>query len=224
MLRRKFFLALTMLFFVLITLIASTKAQITTEDRAAQPVIESKHLISLQYGDIDTQVGPQNIPSSLSLQTYAPDEDGYYIVQFDGVILPEWTTALESVGAEIMGYVPNNAFLVRISSVESSKLSEVEHVQWVGIYQPAYRIAPGLLQIPDERLTLTIMTFPNADLEQFVSQLEEWGGAILASFETDLAGTVRVEIDPAYITQIANYNGVMWIEPWIKPGLTINPD
>jgi len=162
---------------------------------AAQGVADPNYLVSLQYGDIDTRVGEPVVPPSLHLDAYKPDETGYYLVQFADVILPEWRTALEATGAESLGYVPNNAFIVRMTEPQRSLVARLQPVQWIGIYQPAYRIAPWMPPQDKGETTLVVLTFPDANLGQIVAQLEAWGGQIFATAENEFRGKVRVAID-----------------------------
>lgn len=184
---------------------------------------DDNYTILLQHGSVDTRIGEANTPKDLSIEAYSAGELGYYIIQFDNLILPEWATQLESEGVEILGYIPNNAYLIR-TILNITTLEALDHVQWIGIYQPAYRVAPELIesQTDTETLIVTIITFPGVSLDQLVAQLKSWGGQVLAISETELGGNIRVKIESKHISNIAHYGGVKWIEPWVEPRLSNN--
>ena len=216
--RNRTVFTLALMFLSLVIFVAAVSAE-TPQDTAPN-IATDNHTISLQYGDIDTRVGQGDTPEDLTIDAYGAGDLGYYLVQFEGLILPEWAAQLEGVGVEILGYVPNNAYIVR-TGLNSESLGAFAHVQWVGVYQPAYRIAPALLESRTEAepLIVTVMTFPGAAVDQLVAQLESWGGQVQASSETELGGSVQVEIGSEYLDDVAHYSGVKWIEPWVEPSL-----
>lgn len=119
-----------------------------------------------------------------------------------------------------MGYVPNNAYLVRMTNAVRQQVEGLATVQWVGIYQPAYRISKELSGMVSEQPALmTVLTFPDAGLGAISAQILELGAKIIAADENRWQGTLRVEATQSMLPAIANVNGVMWIEPWSEPTL-----
>lgn len=69
-----------------------------------------------------------------------------HLVQFDGPVKAEWRESLEAAGVKIIGYLPENAYLVYgkyegVSAVHAMARAS-SHVQWTGSYQDAYKIQP----------------------------------------------------------------------------------
>jgi hypothetical protein len=85
---------------------------------------------------------------SAALVGTAAARKGLYLVQFVGPIRDGWRTALEQTGAEVIAYVPNNAYVVSVDDRAAAELITLKKnspfVQWVGDYQPAYKLRPGL--------------------------------------------------------------------------------
>jgi len=185
--------------------------------------LPDKYAIHLRVGTIDTRLGEPPLPDELCIDGYQAGEPGYYIVQFVDVILPEWRKQLDAIGITRLGYVPNNALLVRMTPEQRVIVEALDVVQWVGIYQPAYRISPNLPMPLEGRSTLIVLTFPGADFEGIKARLQDWGGKIEASSENEFGGKVRVTIDLRFVVPIARLKGVMWIEPWVEPELSTNP-
>lgn len=207
--------------FLLIITLGMVALLPANQTEAGEGERDSNYIIELQYADIDVREGEPDIPSSLRIDGYQrSSEAGYYLVQSTDVILPEWKASLEATGSELLGYVPNNAFIVRMTEAERASVASLESVQWVGIYQPAYRIAPWMPTEREGQAMLVVLTFPGVDLENITSQLESWGGQIASTSENEFRGKARLEIDLSYVPQIARLNGVMWIEPWVEPQLT----
>ena len=77
----------------------------------------SQNLILFRRGTLDTDARPaldtskedQKAASVMS----ASDAKATRVVQFAGPIKSEWIDALRATGVEIVGYVPNNAYVVR---------------------------------------------------------------------------------------------------------------
>src|SRR5262245_20821951 len=69
---------------------------------------------------------------------------GLYIVQFAGPIKDEWLGALKNTGAEVVSYISNNAYVVRCDARSAALVSrmkdEQQFVQWVGDYEPAFKM------------------------------------------------------------------------------------
>jgi photosystem II stability/assembly factor-like uncharacterized protein len=176
--------------------------------------------IRLAIGEFDPLAGPIPIPlpSKLKLDSYPADEEGYYILQFKSPIMQAWKDALTDAGARIFDYIPDFAFIVKMSAATKATVESMEPIRWVGIYQPGYRIDPQLMKAyilteEFEPATLVIVVFKGEDLAGISKQLEELGGAILDVTESTWKGKIKVQIDSSKIGDVANITGVKWIEP-----------
>ena len=73
-------------------------------------------LSQYQFDPLIAVPGPRSgIPY---LDAYAPEELGYFIVQFDGPIQSEWKRTLEESGVELFDYLPDFSFVVRMDIVD----------------------------------------------------------------------------------------------------------
>ena len=100
--------------------------------------------IKLAAAEFDVSAGPQSLPRELSIDSYDDRVNGHYIVQFDGPVNQMWKAQLHQLGAEVGSYVPYNAFVVKMGAEVKAEVENLEHVQYVGIYQPAYKIPPHM--------------------------------------------------------------------------------
>jgi hypothetical protein len=74
--------------------------------------------------------------------------DGLYVIQFAGPIKDEWLEALKNTGADVISYVSNNAYVVRCDARSAALVSrmqdELSFVQWIGDYQPGFKLTPAM--------------------------------------------------------------------------------
>ena len=225
------------LIFILIILLMLTGISTAGSPDSAEISIDkglyNRNAILLKNAQFDTSIPQQAVVSAdkLSISQYPSDVEGYYIVQFSGYIREEWKQAVSDTGAVIFDYVPNNAFVVRMDPVEKSRVESLDEVQWIGIFQPSYRISPALssaifnaadgsVVTQEEGVEgdavyedIIILLFDANDNECVLSGIEKLGGEIV-----DNAGDImRVRIDGSKIPDIAIMNGVSWIEKYVQP-------
>jgi subtilisin family serine protease len=172
--------------------------------------------IYLAVGDFD----PLQAPSSPSLLHTFPGDD-HWLVQFERPVSEADKTRLAAAGAQVLGYLPDFTFLVEAAS--GSELGSLPGVRWVGAYLPAYRLSPSLLARPTQNLnlvsvvkswlSLSVVTFPAADLDAVAARVEALGGHVLASSQTAWKGKLRVELDSSQLCSLAATAGVQWVEP-----------
>ncbi len=122
-----------------------------------------------------------SIPDSLK----AKDDPGAYIVQARGPINDLFRSRLQQIGAEIVSYIPNNAYLVRASTSQARQLRGSMGVQAVLAYEPYYKVDARLLDfLLNEKSTmprpeaLNVVVFNDA-LEPTREALENLGGRIV---------------------------------------------
>ena len=221
---------------LIILLILTGISAAGSPDPAEVPIdkgLYNRNAILLKNAQFDTSIPQPAVASAeiLSISQYPGDVEGYYIVQFSGYIREEWKQAVSDTGAVIFDYVPNNAFVVRMDPSEKSLVESLDKVQWIGIYQPSYRISPALSSAistavgesvvtqegsEEEEATyedIIILLFDANDNERVLSGIERLGGEIV-----DNAGDImRVRIDGSKIPDIAIINGVSWIEKYVQP-------
>ena len=90
------------------------------------------------------EVAGQALPDALTITEYPAGTAGYYIVQFSGPVTEAAKDSLTSAGAELLDYLPDNAFKVRMTPEQAAQAQAQAAVNWVGIFQPAYKLAPDL--------------------------------------------------------------------------------
>src|SRR5262245_35863791 len=104
---------------------------------AARAVVprDDQNLIVLNGYVLDTSRAEplaESIPSELSRRRMATARAsgvapaaGIYIVQFAGPVQDAWLRELRNSGAEILGYIPNNAYIVRTAQRAAATVSRM---------------------------------------------------------------------------------------------------
>jgi hypothetical protein len=178
--------------------------------------------IHLAIGSFDplSAAGPISLPSELTLIGYPEGKAGYYILQFKGPILEKWKKAVLEAGARIFDYIPKFAFVVKMDDRTREIVSAMNPIRWIGIYQPGYRIAPGLWPTNsgsgDLPVEVIVSVFTGEDVLGLASEMRRLGGEIVQVSET--GERLRLRISLKRIPALSRLTGIKWIErmPEIK--------
>ncbi|HEV8595435.1 MAG TPA: S8 family serine peptidase, partial [Thermoplasmata archaeon] len=197
------------------------------ENRGITVAPEDTFSLHVNGYSFDTR-GPVSLPSALSA---APVREGhgYFLIQLVGPVKEEWRWQLESLGLEVQGYVNNNAYVVRGTLQEVSAAKGVREVQWIGTYQPAFRISPDLLSA-EGLVTVNIITFAGEPVGPLIATLNKMGLKFVSVFSHDEGisvamtredfGLVRARVDADLLVPLARLNQVRYIEPYEEMHLT----
>ncbi|MDX2030097.1 MAG: S8 family serine peptidase [Blastocatellia bacterium] len=146
---------------------------------------------------------------------------GIYIVQFAGPVQDAWLRELRRSGAEIIGYVPNNAYIVRTGRRPAAMISRMRtqqpYVQWVGDYQPAYKLSPSLrearTQSALQTVRVTLQVLDGAAGTQIIDELRRTASRFEGSRRVLKYRNVTATIPASRLTALAQSDGVFAIEP-----------
>jgi len=157
------------------------------------------------------------------IKSFAEGTDGYYIIQFKGPVREEWKENCRKHGVEFLDYLPDFAFIVRMPVGKKSEVEALPQLRWLGIYQPAYRIAAGLCPVrwarrtgmppkSAQKLECIVVLFPGADTDGIISSIRSRGGDVGNKVTTARKTKLRVVLPASGIDSIASLSGVKWIE------------
>lgn len=191
---------------------------------------DEQSLLALNGYVLDTsnaQPLQQELPADLKQSRMAaarnanawPD-GGLFIVQFIGPIQDAWLTELDATGADIITYIPNNAYVVRADRRAALALMQMKDqhsfVQWVGDYEPAYKLTPALRSAREaggaQSVKVTIQVLDSADGNQTLTSLRRAAPQMAAPQPVLKYRNVTLTIPASQLTELANDDGVFAIE------------
>ncbi len=143
---------------------------------------------------------------------------GHYLVQFDGPIGAGWKNEIQARGGRILGYVPKNAFVVRVPRRAVPDLRRARHVRSVRPFHPQYSLHPRLAQSGLRPIRVTIATFLPQDVRDVIARIRTLGGRVVLA-QSEPVGVIRADVTPVSLRTIARTFGVAWIEPYRRPRL-----
>ncbi len=157
--------------FVLMETTKENKLALKREGFALEPM-ENKYHVGLNSHSFSTDEALPEIPERLKIETYGEEEKGAYIVQFIGPIKTEWKEELSDMGVVLHEFRPRFNFIVVMDAEKKDHVEELDFVNWVGVYQPAYKLDQELLE-RREAVNIEVSFFEGYSLEYLVKDVPE---------------------------------------------------
>lgn len=187
---------------------------ITNTDRPLEALVGEPRALLLANALIDTtQPWEGQVPPHLK----AEGDPGAYLVQWQEGNDRFVRAGLAELGAQVISYVPVNAFLVRFPGGDSKPLSSIAGVASVLPYEPYYKLERSLLVVAAERADLEashllrLTLFPGAEAETS-GRVEAMGGRIVAGEPGPFGPQITVVKGAAPLDWLARLAGVQAIE------------
>jgi hypothetical protein len=152
-----------------------------------------------------------NLPPGLTIAGYAQNQRGYYIVQLNGPVEQAWRDQITAAGGEILDYIPDFAFKVRMNPAEARRVERLAGVAWVGLFQPAFKLSPDLTRNGVNLYRVRVERGADAGLA--AAAIATAGAEILVRENNMLL----VGADAAQINAIAQVLDVAWVEDFRVP-------
>ncbi|MCE5315625.1 MAG: S8 family serine peptidase [Armatimonadota bacterium] len=167
--------------------------------------------IYLKSGTIDTD---QLQKSSAVAAESCEMGSGHYLVLFSGPVGETERQALTDAGADVVEYVPDFAYMVRVEHAKVGDLKNVSGVEWVGLFKPEYKYSGDMSESADKR-QFVVTLFPDASADYAISKAD--------AKKIDSSGRMcRVIASGSQLAELAESSAVAWIEPYIVPNLCNN--
>lgn len=166
--------------------------------------------VRLKYATFDPLVAEPAIPSDLRASP-KPGASAYYIVQFQGPIEPSWKDDLQSLGAEPLDYLPDFAFIVRMTPEIAEQARGLEHVRWIGPFHPAYCVSRELMQTT-KSARIAVQFFRGESRASAEADIRALGGLVRAAGSGTGGEYLEADVSPLILRRIARHRGISWIE------------
>lgn len=195
----------------------------------AVAVRDDQNLIALNGYILDTtepQVIYEQLPADLRLGSrgdftaQGARARSLYIVQFAGPIRDGWIEMLKGAGAEVVSFMPSNAYVVRADAGAASALQSLlknnSFVQFVGDYEPAFRISPGLRAMRESSggalVDVTVQVIDGPDAEDAIGALKAMANEYVQSYAVLNYHNVELKVSAAQLAEIASFDSVFALE------------
>ncbi|UCG43817.1 MAG: hypothetical protein JSU73_04155, partial [candidate division WOR-3 bacterium] len=170
---------------------------------------------------IDTRLGEPELPEELRIDEGFADEP-YYIVQFNGPVNRSWFRQLNRLGVNSVCYLPHYAVLARMDRSQFEQVKALPMVNWVGLFQPAYKVEQELTDKPGSA-DITVLVMPGEDADPIRSAIEQDRGVVHEVMTSGYGTTLSATLDAADIPAVARLSEVLWIQERTEP-TTANDD
>lgn len=164
-------------------------------------------------------------PQLVSRPFELSDPDFFIVQANDPAAQTTLRAWLESQGMSIIDYLPDTAYLVRLSRGDLARVQQRTDVFWVGLYQPAYRIDPKLDYVieadPVHELKMQALfdAAINPDLSALHGKVSARGLTVAASARRQRDQKVRVTGQAIKARDLATLPGALWVERFVDPEL-----
>ena len=139
---------------------------------------------------------------------------GYYLVALKGPVTDADKLALTLAGADLIEYIPDFAFLVKIDRGCVQSLRKLDCVDWVGPFKPEYKSDPAFLAKARGGQYI-VQVFGGDTADRVIRKVK----ARRVKCAGDSARTCRVIADASQLAELAKSGSVAWIEPYVQPKL-----
>lgn len=141
---------------------------------------------------------------------------GLYLVQFTGPVRPEWRTELETLGAQLVRYLPDDAFITRFNGTPFELVRAKSYVFFVGEYAATHKIhtsvgdqlraGPGV-----QMLNVRIVLSPAATLVER-AEVHRRMGAFRGLSRNRWGDILQGELPVGQLAAVLNSPAVLWME------------
>ena len=160
---------------------------------------------------------PHNVPTALRSGAGAGEANGVglWIVQWQRSPEASERAAINAVDGRRVCYLPDDAYLVRMTSEACAELGRDERVRWIGSYHPAYRLHPDLhAQLawsePTPQPFCMVVADKHRDKPALVAQIAAIGGVVDNRQPGSLL--LHATLTGAQLVQVAAFDEVLWLE------------
>ena len=132
-------------------------------------------------------------------------------MQFRGPVQQGWKDQLSGAGAQILAYVPDFAFKVRMTPAQAKQVQGQASVAWVGLFHPAYKLSPTLKREGTNLYSVRVERGADAGLT--AAAVARAGAKVLGRE----GGMLLIGATPAQIDAAARVLDVAWVENFLLP-------
>jgi hypothetical protein len=195
---------------------------ISLDGQTMATVRATSYALKLRQQEFDPVVRAPALPDEL-----VADASGHiYIVQFVAQPLPEFRAAIEARGGTLYKFLPNHAYVVKMTPEVRDAVGALPFVRWVGPYHPAYRIEASLREqsriasLRPERFNIQVFEAGDDQKNAVAQRIEALGGVV----DVRNAGKylLRATLTPSQAVTVAHWDEVAFIDHWAPVELAMD--
>jgi Subtilase family/Bacterial TSP3 repeat len=143
---------------------------------------------------------------------------GLFLIQFTGPVSGEAREQLAALGVDLLHYVPDDTFVVRLRSSRLTLVRTLPFVQWIGEYRPEHKLhrnlsAKAVSQLSGQSLDVTVLLVPRANSAEVATARGSF--AAVRQQSTLRSGTIlRGKINASQLDALSRSETVLWVEPY----------
>ena len=167
--------------------------------------------VRLHFASFDPLLGQPEVAPLLR----STNEGGLWIVQFHGSPTQVDRDALARLGGQVIGYLPDNAYVVRMPAGTVANAMAVAAVRWVGSYEVAFRLEPQLLAKQTYRNDTPVryrivVADKHTDKQVLMAKIATIGGQV----DSEETGSMMIEatLTGPQMLLVAGFDQVLWLE------------
>lgn len=190
------------------------------QSRATVAIPTDLDSLQLRNGTLNTALLPSNSNAATKLAPRDSSSYQLWMVQFIGPLKNEWLDKLRNISIELVSYLPNNAYVVWLNGPQLTALQNLatsdSTIQWIGAYDPAYRLSPTLQHVPaNTNVKVTVQFYHTAVVQASIAQLKSSGLRVFSQPAHILNfDNISLEIPATQLNDIASWPDVFNVEPW----------
>jgi hypothetical protein len=143
------------------------------------------------------------------------NESRLYLIQFEGHPLAAQRAELQSLGVDVLRYVPDDAFIARLTNAPPDRVRGLSYVRWVGPYLARHKVHPRLTaawQRTNAPLAVNILLLPRATVDE-IARVRGLLASVVYESHLRQGVILRGVLAPAALEKLAGLETVLWIEP-----------
>ena len=145
--------------------------------------------------------------------------NGLYLVEFTNRFNAAWEQELQGIGVELLQYLPDNAFVVRLRNTPDAALRGKGFINWLGNYEPRHKIQGKLGRLAVTNTVQVKMILSSSTSASELTQVRALLGKAVYHGRKPFGQVVSGTLPLAKLPALAASPAVLWIEPGPQPKL-----
>ncbi|HZM76027.1 MAG TPA: proprotein convertase P-domain-containing protein [Candidatus Limnocylindrales bacterium] len=140
-----------------------------------------------------------------------------YIVQFATSPLDSQRRDLRKLGVRLGAYLPDAAYVVRMTPDQALQTAQKPYIRWVGAYEPTDKLAPDL---NPGRVRIWLIEPDVVEQGALINRIEQIGGTVQLASASQ--AVIEATLDSVQLQAIAAEGAVLAIDQWSAPETDMN--